>query len=159
MITLKRLSVVMSVFGTGLAVAACASPTDSEIAGEPTQLEQDITASAESDGSEPDDVEDVASTSSELMDDEDAEAEKEESSVSQEQRYGTPGYGSPGFHGRPGRRHCDHSNAWHCRRGQPGWRWVRYRPGHHPGAQGRWGRYDRCCVHVPIRDHRGPHRW
>lgn len=42
------------------------------------------------------------------------------------------------------RRRCDRRNAWHCRRGDYGWRWVRVP---HDG-------WHRCCVRV-----RHPHHW
>jgi len=178
MFTPKRLSVVMSVFGAGLVIAACATPTDAEIADGPAQQNEDVEASGEST-----DAEDIAATTAEL-----SAEDKEEESVSQEQRseqpgaygeeegygqpgyggayerqgregYGQPGYGRPehgGYGGPYGGRRCDFRDAWHCRRGHPGWRWVSR--GHHPGYGGGYDREGRCCVRVHVRDHRGE-RW
>lgn len=163
--TLERLSVVMSVFGAALVVAACASPTDAEIA-EPAQQQDDPVQS---------DSDETAATSSSLTDKAEDEAEEaeadeaeeddeaEEGSVSQEQRYGEPGYGQRPGYGEPGygrgrgpaRQWCSYRDAWHCRRHHPGWRWVNVQGGP-PGE--RYGEYrrhgNRCCMRVHIRDHR-----
>jgi len=178
--TLKRLSVVMSVFGAGLVVAACASPTDAEIA-EPAQQQDDVAVDEETD--------DLGATSSELVDEaeeaaEDVGREAEETAedveraadeatddpnkdtIQQEQRHG-PGAGGhsshgrgygPGHYGRPhhDRRWCSQRDNWHCRRGEYGWRWVYLQRDHRPGYGGEWQRRpQRCCMRVHIRDHRG----
>lgn len=176
MTTLKRLSVVMSVFGAGLVVVACASPTDAEIA-EPAQQENDIATvdgedfdttssalvdeaeeAAEDVGEEAEDTaRDVEDAAEDVVDD-----DGKEGSVSQEQRYG---YGRrPGGYGH-GRR-CNYRDVFHCVRNHRGWRWVDlgggrgHGHGHGPyGDHGRGHRGSYCCMRVHIRDHRGPHRY
>lgn len=179
MITLKRLSVVMSVFGAGLIFAACASPTDAEVA-EPSQQEGAVTEDAEDVGAASsalvdeaeEAAEDVAHETEQTAEDvaheaeqtaEDVTGDDDKGSVSQEQRVG---YGHrPGGHGGywHGRR-CDYRDVFHCRRGHRGWRWVDLNRGHDHHHHGRWGhdhrrhRADYCCVRVHVRDHRGPLR-
>lgn len=184
MTSLKRLSVVMSVFGAGLVVAACASPTDAEIAEQPAQQDDvatadgedfDTTSSALTDEAE-EAAEDVGREAEDTAEDVERGAEdaaedvtdgKEEGSVAQEQQYGygqrPGGYGQrPGGYGH-GRR-CDYRNVSHCVRNHRGWRWVdlggRYR-GHGGYGYGQHGpRHggNYCCMRVQIRDHRGgPH--
>jgi hypothetical protein len=136
MLALKR-SVAMSVLGIGLVIAACTSPTDEEIAQPTNSTEEDIDVT--DDDSE--DADDNASTGSELDEADPLETETAEEAagtaqVGEEEKRG---WG----HGRP--RKCNHRNAWHCRRGHRGWRWVSY----HPGWDGHGhGRPRRCCVRV-----------
>ena len=170
MITLKRLSVVMSVFTTGLVFAACASPTDAEIAEQPAQQEdlgeetdttssalgEDVEDAAEEAG---DDISREAEDFAEDAEDVAEDVTDEEGSVSQEQRYGYGrGHGQGGYgHGR----RCDYRNVRHCIRHHRGWRWVDVGRGYGRG-HGRYGdhygrgRSNYCCMRVHIRDHRGP---
>ena len=169
MTTLKRLSVVMSVFSAGLVIAACASPTDDEISGQLAQEEErstadgedlEIVSSALEDDAE-ETAEDIGHEAEQTAEDVEHEAEQtaedvadddKEGSVAQEQRYGRrPGYG----HGR----RCDYRNVHHCVRNHRGWRWVPIGRSH--GGYGRYGDHGRrhrdsyCCMRVHVRDHRG----
>jgi len=184
MTTLKRLSVVMSVLGTGLVVAACASPTDAEmaeaaqqedvapvdgedvdtassaLADEAEEAAEDVGREAEDVGREAEDVGREAGDTARDVEDaaEHAADEDEDDSVSQEQRYG---YGRrPGAYGNGPR--CNYRDVAHCVRNHRGWRWVDL--GGRGGQGGEYGRYgDRqrgnyCCMRVHSRDHRGTHR-
>ena len=170
MITLKRLSVVMSVFTTSLVFAACASPTDAEIAEQPAQQEDvgedtETTSSAlidEAEDTAEEAGEDIREGAEDVGEDAEDVAENvkgEEGSVSQEQRYGYGrGHGGGAGHGR----RCDYRNVRHCIRHHRGWRWVDIGRGYGHGH----GRYDHgrgqrrsnfCCMRVHVRDHRGPY--
>ena len=132
MITLKRLSVVMSVFTTGLVFAACASPTDTEIAEQPAT---DTTSSALIDEAEEtaeeagEDIREGAEDVGEGAEDVAEDVTGEERSVSEEQRYGDE-------RGRGRAPRCNYRNVSHCTRGHRGWGWVDIGRGYGRGPRG-----------------------
>ena len=171
MTTLKRLSVVMSVFGTGILIAACASPTDAEIADQSS----DVDTNASELSSPEEEAEDVAEDAERTAEDvgegaertaedvgEGAErtaedvGEDAEGAVSQEQQYGgvggpQQGYGGGpqqgygGGHGPGGARpyRCNYRHVQHCLRQHSGWRWINLGVSRSPGGHGRYGRGER----------------
>jgi hypothetical protein len=118
MFNLERLSAV--VLGTGLVVVACAAPTDAELTA-PAQ-EADESALVTNDEPEGDDVAENGSDPNQAEDETSADVQGEDETFGEAQR-----------------RRCDRRNNWHCKRGHPGWRWVR----RHYDSHRR-----RCCVRV-----------
>ncbi|MDF2693265.1 MAG: hypothetical protein K0S65_1648 [Labilithrix sp.] len=132
MLTRNRLFVAMGALGLGSIAGACTSPTDEELTEPSTHpVESGLTSN---------EAEDIEATdpNAPLED----EADSSELQSPDDRFYG-------GGH-RP--RRCNYDDAWHCRRGHRGWRWVNRRPGEDPGwgGGGGWGsgRPRRCCVRV-----------
>ena len=153
MATLKRLSVVMSVFGTGILIAACASPTDADLAEESTGTDSTSVEQAAQIGDEAeqaaDDVgEEAGDTAEDVREGAEDVGDEAEDSVSQEQRYG--------WGHRPYR--CNYRHVRHCLRNHHGWRWIDL--GYRNRPQGGWGHHgwgrrpSFCCMRVHVRDHR-----
>lgn len=158
MLNPSKISVLL---GTGLFVAACAMPAEDELATASAEERHEGQDDSLDVSGEPE-AEDLATESSELT----ADGFHDDGADAQ-WRGGDRWRGGGGFSpGRPMR--CDPRDAWHCRRGHRGWRWVTVPGAHGHGHDHGHGHFERgrrhhhheerCCVRVGHRPHQPP-RW
>ncbi len=127
-----------AVLGTCLVIVACTGSTDE---GGPDVAPPDEGEVALSDELRDDGLGDAnAGAEAEARADGDPDVLSGEASDAEAEVSDAPDTASDAYH-----RRCDRRNAWHCRRGHRGWRWVRI-----PYDDG----WRRCCVRA-----RHPHHW
>ena len=127
-----------AVLGTCLVIVACTGSAD--------EAEPEVAPPAEGEAALSDELGDDRPGDTNADGDPDPETDADPDAVSREpidaagEASDAPDTASDAY-----RRRCDRRNAWHCRRGHRGWRWVRI-----PSYDGWY----RCCVRA-----RHPHHW